>query len=68
MVREFLLFTSFAILDCSFQKQQEDSFAPKIFKPHKPFQTPFDMPQLSSISQEISPANFPFRAHDVQQL
>lgn len=68
MLREFLLFTSFPFLDCSFQKQQEGSFAPRIFKPHKLFQIPFDMPQPSSISQEINSACFAFRSHDVQQL
>lgn len=31
-MEEFLLFTSFPILDDSFQKQQEGSFAPKNFQ------------------------------------
>lgn len=68
MVREFLLFTSFPILDYSFQKQQEGSFAPRIFKPHKPFQTPFDIPQLPSISQKLSSTCFASRRHEVQQF
>lgn len=39
-------------LNRSCQEQQEGSFAPRTYKPHKPPQIPFGMPQLPSIFQE----------------
>jgi hypothetical protein len=46
--------SSFPVLGCSFQKQQEDSFAPRIFKPHKPLQAPFDVPQSPALFKSSS--------------